>query len=492
MILHKLSLLAFLLVLHRGLTLPVRDVSDPSMPLQLIVTPALVNRYTAKKMSLRCEHNPSAPSKLVEIFVMRILKLSTSGWDLVAEQQKLLTSPTVTRNVTASANIGGDISEVFLQVTWDTIGPDCFGVFKCNVVGFDSDGDAVTEKSSTIEVQEFKNFIHHLIGLSMDTQEKMIDMENFTDTEISRLNSGLQRLSKFVKTNHSALDSRLENLEHRITQKELSMDTEMSQMQTEIKDNNVSVASLKTEIITIKNDKIRTIESGQLSTETRVAELETLLRSFHWPSGHYALLKPKTGCPIDLLPHHGTETYLKLHTQSQSSSDPSNSHSPAFPRDTKSTSGSNNFVTLQFCEVTKQIQSNTIRWPQGSFCINKLQSKSCPGGFTDGHVHFDTEDAGDYSEGTQTVANSNSNPYLYFCCQDSGSANTPIQLPTQSPFFLYRYGGVCQAVQGMSVSSEYIQINTEDSGNYDKLSNIHPDVYQPGSSVIKLKLCHYT
>ncbi|GFS23912.1 apextrin-like protein 1 [Elysia marginata] len=481
MFMHQLNLLASLLVLvlQKGLTLPVQDVSDPSMPLQLIVTLALVNRYTAKTMRLRCEHNPSVPSKLDEIFIIRIFKQSTSGWDLVAGQQKLLTSPKVTGSVTASANVGGDISEVFLQVLWDTLGPDCFGVFKCNVMGFDSNGDTVTERSSIIQVQEFKNVIHYLIGLTKDTQEKMTEMEDFTDTEIARLNSGL------------------DSLESRITQQDRSTDSQISQMEKEIKDNKVSLAAAGAEISGIKDDLqdneilVGGIESNQVSTEHRVAQLESLrANSIYWPVGFYALLKPKTGCPVDLAFHGGKRSYLKPHTQSQSSSDPADSHSSAFPRNTKSIVGSNKFVTLEFCEVFRQF--NTKSWPKGSFCVNKLISKSCPSEFTDGYVDFDTEDSNDASEGKHDVANSNRDPYVYFCCQTSASASTPIQLPTHSPFFLYRKGGVCQAVQGMSVSEEYVQINTEDSSNDDSFSGSYPDVTRPGSSVIKLNMCYYT
>ncbi|GFR78726.1 apextrin [Elysia marginata] len=355
---------------------------------------------------------------------MRIVKQSTSGWDLVAEQRELLASPTVIENVTASANIRGAITDVFLEVTCNTIGPECFGVFKCQVMGFDHKDEVLTERSSTLEVYEFKNFIHHLIALSVDSQEKMLEMENFTDTEIARLNSGFQRLENSVEEN-----------------------------------------------------------------KKRLSRLETMFP--RWPTGNYALLQPKDGCPADQVFSGGNQAFLKLHTQSQSSLDPPDSHSSAFPSDTKSTNDSKKFVTLKFCEVTKQ-QVDTVRWPQGSFCINKMIRKSCPTGFRDGRVQFDTEDTDHSSQSSTNVALIVGTPFLYFCCQNSTSANIPIQLPTHSSFLLYRYGGACQAVQGMSVSEEYVQINTEDGRNVDSLISSHPDIDQPGDSVIKLNLCYYT
>ncbi|GFS22309.1 MACPF domain-containing protein 2 [Elysia marginata] len=299
----------------------------------------------------------------------------------------------------------------------------------------------------------------------MDTQEQMLEMENFTDTQIARLDSGFQTLTKSLQTNHSAFDSRLDRLETRLTQQDFTTNTEISNIKQ-------SVAAIRTD---------------QSSYDNRLSKIEPLIESLiQWPAGYYALLQPRTSCPVDLAFYGGSFSYLKLHTQSQSSSDPANSHSSAFPSYTVSTVDSDKFVTLRFCEVTRQV--NTMRWPQGSFCVHKLSNQNCPTGFTYGYVHFDTEDTNGKTVGNSNVA---AGINLYFCCQSSGSAATPIQLPTHSPFLLYRKGGACQAVRGMSVSQEYVQINTEDSDNRDTFHRSLPDIDKPGSSVIKFNLCYY-
>ena len=200
------------------------------------------------------------------------------------------------------------------------------------------------------------------------------------------------------------------------------------------------------------------------------------------------MLKPKTGCPVDLAFFGGTHTFSKIHTESQSSSDPSNSHSSVFLDNTISSTGGNKFLTLEFCEVTRQF--NPSSWPKGSFCIHKLLHQSCPTGFDEGYVNVDAEDTDNAGEARNNVALYPSNPLLYFCCQNSDSASDSIQLPTGSAFLLYRFGGECQSVQEMSVSEEFVQINTEDSSNYDLVSGSHPDVDRPGS-VIKFHLCYY-
>ena len=402
--------LILLFVLHLGLALLVQDVSDPRMPFQLTVSPPFVSRYTAHNMTLRCDRNPDVQTKMVEVSRIRILKQSTSGWDLVAEKRDIVSSPTVSGTALASASITSDISNVFLQVIWDKIEDDNFGVFKCYTMGFDAKANPVTESSTEVNIHEFHNVIGHVVGISNKAHRTMGDLKNSTVNEISQLKKKLNKFSTI---------------------------------------------------------------------------LESLIQ---WPGGYYGLLKPKTGCPVDLAFYGGTHKFHKIHSESQSSSDPSNSHSSVFPDDTISSEGGNKFLTLEFCEVTRQL--NTSSWPQGSFCIHKLIHQSCPTGFDEGYVYVDAEDTDNAGEARNNVALNPSDPRFHFCCQNSGSASNSIQLPTGSAFLLYRFGGECQSVQGMSVSEEFIQINSEDSGNVDSVSGSHPDVDRPGS-VIKFHLCYY-
>ncbi|GFR85709.1 hypothetical protein ElyMa_004181200 [Elysia marginata] len=156
MIRHQLSLLAFLLVFLTGVS-PYQYRMFQTLACRFsTVTPALVSWYTAKEMSLRCEHNPSVPTKVAEISRIRNVKKSPSGWDMVAEQRDNKDCPTAAGKVTASANTNGNISNVFIQATYDSIGPECFGLFKCQVIDLDVEGEPLTEKSSTTEVHEFK------------------------------------------------------------------------------------------------------------------------------------------------------------------------------------------------------------------------------------------------------------------------------------------------------------------------------------------------
>ena len=226
------------------------------------------------------------------------------------------------------------------------------------------------------------------------------------------------------------------------------------------------------------------------AVQKRLSSVELFLGSLtKWPGGFYALLQPESGCPVDLPFFGGTHNFYKFNTESQTSSE-KDEHSSAFLRLATISSQGKNFVSLEFCEVTKEF--NKESWPAGSFCINRLVSHRCPAGFSDGRADVHGENTENQGYGRNSVMSRARREvnYFYFCCQDRGPVQTPISLPTASKFLLYRYGGKCQAVQGMRVSEEYVQLNTEDNNNVDYLFYSHPDIDQHGTT-LKFHLCYY-
>ncbi|GFO47888.1 MACPF domain-containing protein 2 [Plakobranchus ocellatus] len=207
-----------------------------------------------------------------------------------------------------------------------------------------------------------------------------------------------------------------------------------------------------------------------------------------WPEGQFALLQPKTGCPVDLTFFGGTERYVRIHTESSSGSTNGNSHSSVLHTGTLSRENAQNFFTLRFCEASGIF--NTDPWPAGSYCINKINSAICPRGLCSGYFRMDLEDTNLVEDFTSKVTRGSS--YLNFCCMSSGSPQTTISLPTRSSFILYRLGGQCQEVAGMSVSSETIRIDTEDSANNDLVSGASPDIDISDDNPTTIHLCFYT
>lgn len=74
--------------------------------------------------------------------------------------------------------------------------------------------------------------------------------------------------------------------------------------------------------------------------------------------------------------------------------------------------------------------------------------------------------------------------------RNDASPQTPLILPTDTPFVLLRFGNTCQAVHGMNVEDLYIKWDDEDVGNKDKAGGMHP-LDDGGSKDHKLHFCYY-
>ena len=192
MMFYHIGLFMCLFVLHHSLAFLNNDDSDPVETFQLRVTPAQVNRHTTDKMTLRCERNPKVTTEMHQIITMKIVKQSMTGWTVVAEQRIAETSPRVEGSVTASSQLMGDISNVFLQVNWDTIGRDNFGKFMCEVAGVDAQYNFVKENSSEIDIQESKIPVDYFVLLLKKTNIMAEELNETVQTEIQVLRKDLK------------------------------------------------------------------------------------------------------------------------------------------------------------------------------------------------------------------------------------------------------------------------------------------------------------
>ncbi|KAK3767528.1 hypothetical protein RRG08_003961 [Elysia crispata] len=130
---------------------------------------------------------------------------------------------------------------------------------------------------------------------------------------------------------------------------------------------------------------------------------------------------------------------------------------------------------------------------QRSYCVNWNIDHPCPSRFEPGRVVLDQVD-GTQSDAVDSriVELSGTNTYLHFCCKETLSSDMPKILPTESPFYLYRYGGTCKQVQGMHITPEYIDSDTEDTINEDAGHGVHADVIIQLGQPTRIELCYYS
>ena len=192
-----------------------------------------------------------------------------------------------------------------------------------------------------------------------------------------------------------------------------------------------------------------------------------------WPPGEYGLPMPKSGCP-GANDFTWTTGYIIQDLQDGSSSKTnisSNSNLQAIVT---------NDVQQYFCIKSNQTTVSDAKrkpWPAGEYCIYQ-KGKSCPAGMSSGSVFWDDENANGNNKnaknGSLPEGVFNEDTKIFFCCQTNGVHSTPIKLPVNKPFYLIAVGPYCQLVLNTVYTLEYIEYDTEDDNNHDKVTSPHP------------------
>ena len=114
-------------------------------------------------------------------------------------------------------------------------------------------------------------------------------------------------------------------------------------------------------------------------------------------------------------------------------------------------------------------------------------------GFLRGAIYWDDENnrrrnrkSGSLPDGTY-----DRNTLIKYCCRSDSSPDTPIELPSRKPFYMFRYTSYgCQMVKNMQVKEEWFQWDDEDDRNRNRKQGAHPkdtgDRYNH-----KLHYCYY-
>ena len=129
-----------------------------------------------------------------------------------------------------------------------------------------------------------------------------------------------------------------------------------------------------------------------------------------------------------------------------------------------------------YCTKTSNGSSGLSYWPRGHYCIARYGG-SCPSRFSSGSIYWDDEDSSNDNSKQDPLPDGvyNGDTRVYYCCRSDGSTSTGIELPTSQPFILYRYGGTCQTVRGMTVRQLRVHFDDENSANANQCSGTYPD-----------------
>ncbi|CAL1536125.1 unnamed protein product [Lymnaea stagnalis] len=379
------------------------------------------------------DESTSAVSKVLK---MSILRRTSPKDDPVAVGALSNNQTVITLNDPTAPNVTcylGTLVDSYLSITWRAVTLEVFGQFVCEVQGVGASGGGVTERSPEVKISE----------------------PNLTSSDVIEL-----------------------IIRDRVDRNSLMADIEKNYIE--------KIKVLEDKVANFTNDVARfAVEENDLKANLDTLAEHPMLQ--YWPEGTYALLAPQSGCPFNVAAEW-TTGYKKFHTESDLANHNNASWGAHFMAPFLAKNYSGNFLYQHFCVLT---DSPGPAWPQGSYCINR-KGGNCTAGFHSGAIRYDEEDlngagrsAGDLPDGTYSTSMTT----LHYCCRSDGLPETKVVLPKGRPFYLYRYNGTCQEVEGMTVEAEEMVVDTESSYNKD----LYENDYHPDGQIndVVLQLCYY-
>lgn len=206
--------------------------------------------------------------------------------------------------------------------------------------------------------------------------------------------------------------------------------------------------------------------------------------SIVWPDGAYALPKATWGCPKGWQSGYTVQdTENALWNKNKKSQGIQSKMAVGVSRD-----------NIRFSYCVKTVKGNNIPaipWPKGTYCIAKAKNAHCPSGFGKGRIHWDDYDFFNKNKrwGVLPDGNYGHDTTVKYCCRSDANHYTPMVLPTDKPFVLYRYGGRCQRVRGMRYTQLYIKWDDNNVISRDSCWGVHPDT--PCKVDQLLHFCYY-
>lgn len=209
-----------------------------------------------------------------------------------------------------------------------------------------------------------------------------------------------------------------------------------------------------------------------------------------WPRGTYALPKPKSGCPGQFTWSTGERHQMTKAESPQNHWYHHNHFDAVLHKEA---------LTMRFC--VKEIPSASnydLLWPSGDYCIYQYGGQ-CPPYFTQGYIQFDDENTNNTNSQKGVLPDGiyNSDTRYNYCCRSDSSYLTPIILPTDKSFYLFKNKHGCQRVNNMLVQEETITWDNDNSMGQSlaSLGPAHPAAFiqsnQHNMTFTTVTFCHY-
>lgn len=268
------------------------------------------------------------------------------------------------------------------------------------------------------------------------------------------------------------------------------------------------------EISNTLNDEFWTVGKDECSDEDRKGKKKLIIQALEnyaewnnvqppketslkipitWPTGTYALPQTSDICPTSDK-FTWVEGYIIQTSGSSTKTVPEKIHWPKFAihKIYKTIFKYLSYTVKQnFCLKSKaKATSYSMEFPPGRYCVFKVGD--CPGHmFENGSITWS-----DYNSKVSTKGYLPEGDYytsglttIEYCCRGDGLASNPIFLPTDKPFYLLRFKGQCQRVNGMAVRDEMVKWQPYYSDKSTR-DGVHPDITSVGD--IELHYCYYS
>ena len=467
----------------------------------LEATPRQLTFAPEESFTLHCSHskeNTFIESEIVEVREMRLTKrIDKRGWQTVSEiifvdQEKY------SHSGEDLIGLVGKKKESFLKAVWYDTLIDILGVYRCDIVGINENNVLVLEQTNLVTI----------FAKNTTTKDMLLaSEEHLNNLQLEGVQDNVENQSNKVKATSLDLIQQL--------RKEMQEYFKVLQANTAnattcgCQESKTTVAG-KAEGSSSRQEsgKVERIKPSLPTTTMSTADpapeakVDDERRSEAWPDQTFGLPMPESGCPAT----PGGATWLNGHIGYHTESVDENRDNVSYPNHltgpvNRVDDQGNHFMYLHFCvkdsyyrtflaifnvtgNQSKEEATGPIQWPAGSYCINRAGGR-CPRGFSSGYLDIDEEDTGHIRKVKAPLPD-----VLFFCCRKDGPATNPVRLPAQNPFFLYRFGGKCQAVLDMQVRAESVTLDTENVNNSDGYENeFHPDGHVED---VRLELCYYS